>query len=51
MASAYFTFPALLVIYAAQKAVDLRAALGRPRSALLPQSRHLGTLGAAAGSA
>jgi hypothetical protein len=41
MASAYFTFPALLVIYVAQRAVGLRSALGQPRFAVLPQSERL----------
>jgi hypothetical protein len=41
MASTYFTFPALLVIYVAQRAVDLRSALGQPRFAVLPKAKHL----------
>jgi len=44
MASAYFTFPALLVIYAAQRAGELRAALGGPRFVSLPKSIHTGAL-------
>jgi len=48
MASAYFTFPALLVIYAAQRAVELRAALNGPRFASLPKSLHFGALRPAA---
>jgi hypothetical protein len=39
MASAYFTFPALLVIYVAQRAGDLSAALGQPRFAVLPKGK------------
>ncbi len=41
MASAYFTFPAMLVIYVAQRAGELSAAIGRPRFAFLPKSEQL----------
>lgn len=43
MASAYFTFPALLVIYVAQRAGDLSSTLGRPGLALLPRAKPLRT--------
>ena len=48
MASAHFTFASLLVIYVAQRAVDLRAALGQPRFAMLPKSRPVSALRGAA---
>jgi hypothetical protein len=47
MAGVYFTFPALLVTYVAQRAVDLRAQLGRPRFAILPKLLRPGALRAA----
>ena len=50
MASTYFTFPALLVIYVAQKTVDLGAALSRQRIAL-PKAKHADVLEPAVGHA
>jgi hypothetical protein len=47
MANAYFTFPALLVIYAAQRAAELRARLIRPRFGLLHLPKQVGALRAA----
>lgn len=44
MASAYFTFPALVVIYLAQRAGELRATVGRPRFVSLPKFRGSGAL-------
>ena len=51
MANAYFTFPALLVVYVAQRAVELRADLLGPRVALPPRPKHLGALRTAVSSA
>jgi hypothetical protein len=48
MASAHFSFASLLVIYAAQRAAELRATLGRPRFATLPKSKRVGSLTSAA---
>jgi len=48
MASAHFTFASLLVIYAAQRAAELRATLGGPRFAILPKSKGVGSLTSAA---
>jgi hypothetical protein len=51
MANAYFTFPALLVIYAAQRAIDLRARLAEPSRSVLPKLTQLGALRRAGDSA
>lgn len=44
MASTYFTLPAMLVIYVAQRAIELRESMAHPQLALSPKAKPSGNL-------